>query len=326
MKFEFFIPASPVPAFFSQIAMFRRALDRLGGDYAGARVVAVFGDAEISEMPPDWARHLNRVETHWVSREDFAARGYFAQSSRRFDLITPDADLSVLCDADVLMLRPFDQNVLDLIGKDEVAGVIAHYHFGWSHTSGNPAQDWKTVAHEVLGSGIALDYAYTLAGIGKAEAPFYVNFGVVAGTPAGLKRVRAEMQRIEKQTEEMIDNYFSAQVAFALAVAQSKVTARALPMRYNFPNDERAEALFPAEAEAIIFLHYLRLDRFDRQKIFATPEAFQSFMELKLSGTNELLQDNIRMLTGGAYPFPPFAQALPTPRPSLLRRFADRWR
>jgi len=328
MKFEFLIPASPQPAFFSQIAMFRRALDHLGGDYAAARLVAVFGDADIHEVSADWVPFLDRVEVHWVTPEAFAERGYFAQGNRRFELISPDADLAVICDADILPMRPFDDELLRFVGKKAVAGVIAHYHFPWARRTGDAAGDWQKVAGEVLGHPIALEHRYTLADPAPIETPFYINFGVVAGTPSGLAAVWQDMSRIERQVEAVMGNYFSAQVAFALAVAASGVTTHALPMRYNFPNDQTAETAYVGELESIILLHYLRGDLFDRQKVFATEAAFKDFLGMDLTGANAALQDHVRLITGGAYPFArPGRQPAPMSPPtgwlrSLLARIA----
>lgn len=304
MKFEFLIPASPTPGFFSQLALFRLALDRLGGDYAAARVVAVFGDNVLAPVPREWRLAMDRIEIHWVEPALFVARSYLAQGNRRFDLISHDADLAVICDADTLMMAPFDTELLNIVGTRAVAGVIAHYHFPWERGTNEAVDDWQAISTEILGHRISLSHAYTLTGTGKIEAPFYVNFGFVAGTPAGLADVWEAMSAIEKRVEMVLGNYFASQVGLALAVAESGVASHALPMRYNFPNDPKAERFWPEEAKRVILMHYLRSDCFNRQDIFASPAAFDAFLALDLNETNKVFRDYVRTLTRGVYPFP----------------------
>ncbi len=128
MKLDFIIPASPIPAFFSQIAMFRRSLDRLGGFYRDARLVAVFGDSIRTPLPVAWRPHFERIDVAWADPAEFARSSYRAQGAYRFEVMRPDADIAILCDADTIMMRPFGREVLDIAGTDAIGGVIAHSH------------------------------------------------------------------------------------------------------------------------------------------------------------------------------------------------------
>jgi hypothetical protein len=62
----------------------------------------------------------------------------------------------------------------------------------------------------------------------------------------------------------------------------------------------------PEELNSVRAIHYLRTDRFDRHRIFASADAFAQFLELPLEGANRSLQDAVRRLflsvrrTGGA--------------------------
>ena len=99
------------------------------------------------------------------------------------------------------------------------------------------------------------------------------------------------------------DPYFSGQIALALAIAETGVRSCALPMRYNFANDERADARYPEELDTVCIFHYLRTDNFDRHKIFASPSAYHQFLELPLAGSNEVFQSYVSTLIGSEYPF-----------------------
>lgn len=305
MKLEFLIPASPTPAFFSQVAMFRLALDRLGGPYAGARVVCVFGDAEVCMVPAPWDIWMEREDIQWVPIADFERDGYLAQVYRRFDLLDTSADLAVLCDADVLPVRPFGSEVLSLIDEQAVGGVIAHSHFPWAKRTGTGAEDWPIFSQRIFGRSVETPFRYTLSKTATWGCPFYINFGFLVAPPQVLRRAYAEVIRLRGPVREMLDNYFEAQVAFALATSAAGLPVRALPMRYNFPNDPVADKIYPDELRQVSMMHYLRLAHFNRQEIFASADAFDLFLTLELDGSNRVFQDAVRSISGGTYPFVP---------------------
>jgi len=96
---------------------------------------------------------------------------------------------------------------------------------------------------------------------------------------------------------------FSGQVALTLAIADTGVRTGALPMRYNFPNDGSPEQLYPEELKQVAIVHYLRTTLFDRHEIFASPDAYASFLRLELSGANQVFRDAVEATLGTVYPF-----------------------
>jgi hypothetical protein len=74
-------------------------------------------------------------------------------------------------------------------------------------------------------------------------------------------------------------------------------------MRYNFPNDERAEAAYPDDAADIRTIHFLRTTVFDRQQVFVDSDAFDRYLALPLAGSNARMQARVREITAGRYPF-----------------------
>jgi hypothetical protein len=103
--------------------------------------------------------------------------------------------------------------------------------------------------------------------------------------------------------ERMRDADFSGQVALTLAVADAQVRTWALPMRYNFPNDPVAEAMYPGELEQVAIVHYLRTTDLDRHRLFTTPEEYAAFLELQLSGANRVFREAVTETFGTRYPF-----------------------
>jgi hypothetical protein len=303
-KIDFVIPASPNDAFFSQIAMFRLALDALGRPYSEARLVAVFGDTRITPLPDRWKPHFDKIDVEWADPGEFERIGYRAQSERRFEVFRPDADIVVSCDADTLLIRPLEPYVIAAARRGVLGGVIAHYHPWVEMTSGNPAADWSELSQATIGEEIDTFHHYTLMERGPiGNCPFYVNLGFLIGSPKSMNILYEGYKSIVDDVLTIFNNYFYEQITVPLAVAKHKIPTTALPMRYNFPNDRIADRKHWTEISQICLIHYLRTELFDRQKIFASGDGFEAFMRLQLSGSNRVFQDRVREITGGVYPF-----------------------
>jgi hypothetical protein len=304
LKIDFVIPASPNDAFFSQIAMFRLALDALGDAYREARLVAVFGDTRITPLPDRWRPHFEKIDVEWADPGEFERIGYRAQSERRYEVFRPDADVIVSCDADTLLIRPFEPEVIAAARHGILGGVIAHYHFPWVDTSGDPSADWSKLSRSTIGQEIELLYRYTLMEPESVQnCPFYINLGFLIGSPQSINVLYKSYKSIVDGVLTIVNNYFYEQITVPLAVAKHKIPTVALPMRYNFPNYPIADTKYLAEIKQIRLIHYLRTELFDRQKIFASGDAFEAFMKLELDGSNRIFQDRVHQITGGVYPF-----------------------
>lgn len=312
MKLDFLLCGSANDAFYSQFALFRASLDRLGGFYRQARVVAALGGDEILPVPACWSPHLERVEVVWADTSEHVCKGTYAQSDLRFELFRPDADLVFLCDADTVLLRALPHRFLTrATSAPALLGVIAHVPFPIDESARRPlisgmepARAWQALAQVVLGRRIRLRFEHTLPLTGSpVPCPFYVNYGFVAGTPAMLSALHRELRGLQPRVAQILGNDFYGQVSIALAVEKLNLPHRALPMRYNFPNDRRAERLFPREAQRIIVLHYLRRRSFDRHLFLADETGYRAFLSESLAGTDVVLRDHVTELFGVNYPF-----------------------
>jgi len=305
MKLEFLLCGSPTEGFFSQMSFFRLCLDRMGGAEAAARLVCVFGDHEVAEIPPRWQPYFDRIEVHWAHAPGAENPSHIQQHERRFDLLDPGADLSVLCDADVAVLAPVRPLAQSLMAEPALAGVIAHYHFPWEGREKQAARDWNELAQAVLGRDIARPYRYTLlAADAPPEAPFYINYGVFAGPPALLAKFHARDQLFRPRVAALLGSWWGPQVSLPLTCEDLNLPVRALQMRYNFPNDPIADQLYPDDMRNIVFLHYLRGGAFRRDQVFAQEPVFDAFLRASLEGSNAVFQRHVREVCGGRYPFP----------------------
>lgn len=315
-RLEFLLCGSPNDAFYSQMAFFRLSLDHLDEAHRSARVVAVFGGDDQPPLPARWEPFFERIEVVHASPEEFQRRRDFAANDLRFELIDADADLSCLCDADTVLIQPLPLELLDDVRRaPAILGVIAHFPFPISVESRNSAdaglytgmpQDlaWEKIGKAIIGRSPKRSTRYTLLeGEADDRCPFYINYGFLAGPPKLLGNLYHVVRDIQPRIANLLGSFFSGQVAIALAVEKSGLPWRALPIRFNFPNDPVADRLHPEEIDRVILLHYLRDALVNRHRVFADETAFETFLSSELGGSNGIFQDHVRRVTGGDFPF-----------------------
>ncbi|MGH1541883.1 MAG: hypothetical protein ACRBHB_15765 [Arenicella sp.] len=303
LKLDFIICGSPTDAFCSQIAFFRLCLDALGGKYRNARLVAVFGYETEAVLPIGWEPYFKNIEVDWVSAANAEEEDYNAQHYRRFELIRNDADFAIICDADIALLKPFCELLTTLREKPALAGGLAHFA---PYVSREPdiLIDWDGISQNVLGKTLNKDYQYSLVDpIESPMIPFYINYGVLIGSPSMLQEFYRNEQRIRPDVFAEMGPWWGPQVSLTLACFDANIPTKALQMRYNFPNDPIADKMYPEELEHIVFLHYLRTERFDRHSIFSTEDNFYDFINLELKDSELVLQKHVVQITKGVYPF-----------------------
>lgn len=307
-KICFHFPASPTDAFFSQIAMFKLSLDALGGVYKQADIIITFGDEQIRPIPDRWKFLLEKkVIINWAAPTEYLLKKYHAQGDAQWIYDHGNYDYVCIVDADVLIVRPIDDLLTNMLQDPAITGTIAHYPFP-TNTGENPQQVWQNLATHFIGKPIDFEYRYTLVEGEPLEStfcPFYINFGFILMSPEIIQTIRETYLDIRKNVAPLLKYpYFSAQVALALAVAANQIPTRAVGLKYNFPNDSNADHLHLNELNDVRLIHYLRTEKFDRQKIFTTKTEFEHFLSLDLTGSNKIFQDYIKNLTDGKYPFP----------------------
>ena len=312
---EFHIPANPTPSFFSQIGMFALSLRELGHPYSVAPIHVSLGHRERVPIPDAYglAQCRDQLRWHWVI-EKFARNSYFAQGENRFRVIG-DSELVCMCDADTLLVRPIDELLQELKARPAVAGVVVHTAPFPRTKERTIRQTWEHTAQMILERSIEFPCRYTLRKSADArdnETPFCPNFGFVIGSRELMRNLRHDLCDFRNKIITLFPalpgeqvpppHFFSAQIALALAIEKNRTPWRELPMRYNWPNDATADALYPGETSQIRVVHYLRRTQFKREGIFCEQESFEQFMQARFSDIgSQLLQERVRKLTGGIF-------------------------
>lgn len=297
MKLDFLICGAPTDAFLSQIAFFRLSLDNLGGCYKKARLVASFGDHSVQKIPKRWEHYFKNIDIEWSHPIGAVNLNYSAQHYHRFKVFRPDADMVIICDADTVLIRPFPELIKMCIQAPALFGVIAHYHM-------TTDKDWQEIANAVIEKPVKIKYKYTLEAVDSLpSAPFYINYGFLASTPSLLNKLYNKDIQLIDSIIEQVGPLWASQVSVALASEALNLPSYALPMRYNFPNDKKADKLYPNELDDIVLVHYLRNTNYNRHKIFSNEKEFNHFISLDLDGSDKVFQQHVLKLTDATYPF-----------------------
>jgi hypothetical protein len=307
-KVAFLIPASPTRSFLSQIAAFNTALSRLTWSRWQPSVLVCMGSGPDSRAVDEWRPHLRDVTIIFAPISHSESIPFFyAQIDGLFRWAPNDADVLVRMDADTLPIGDFEDVLDHVVDTASIAGVMAHFAFP-ARPGMSSREAWLRAADGLIGAPLDFRYSYSLTDVNAPEenriAPFYLNDGVVF-FPKSLFREFAEryLNLRPKLMDRLAYPYFSGQVALTLAVTEMGARTSALPMRYNFPNDELATRRFPEELENVKIFHYLRTDKFDRQLIFADAGNYQSFLNAPLTGSNKVFQQTVKRRIGPEFPF-----------------------
>ncbi len=280
---EFRIPVSPTRHFALMLSVLSRSIEKFGGLHR-PRIRAMIGASANQED----ACHILAA---WLAPEmlstildhaEFDDRSIHATSAKRLTLDT-DADVVVLMDADTVVCGNLSQLCRQIKASPVVSGVVAHVqpcsHAHWC------------LMHEKLGLRVSFPYRYTgwpymwnsdVASSDEITAPAYFNLGFVVFAREHLARIGAEYQACLDVAAQMLPKsrlMFQSQVALTLAIAKSGAGVSSIPMRYNFPNDYRLEALFPAELNQAKMIHLLRTTQgLNKHELYSSIESLERFV------------------------------------------------
>ena len=305
---NFLIPASASEAFAAQIAAFYSALISLRWTDWQPTVTVCFGEHFSTELHTTVFERFPQLK---YVNATFAEVGhpnawFYNQIDALYRFARRDADVYVRVDADVLPVG-YLEPILDLVSaSNSIAGTIAHYRFPDSRYRNRAA--WNAVATHLPGRSLSFDYCYSLTDVkqppDERASPFYLNDGCVFFSKSYFERfVPLYLQLRPRIMPQLELPYFAGQIALSLAAAQVELPRIALPLRFNFPNDESASIRYPEELADVRLFHYLREDEFSRSTIFNARESYEAFLQAPLSRTNSAFRDKVRSVLGESFPF-----------------------
>ena len=294
---EIRVPISPTPDFFRRVhflAASLQALEQTIGDYF--LVVCVGGDVEAVDLyrAQPWSKSYPII-WRWADRERFRRDSYW-ETSREIFRQPVEGRIVICADADVIFIRDFSELLQQLEAVPAIAGVIAH-----APPIRGPelAQLWPRLcqAYGVPVPPSIHEYTGWSFMTSDRMTPVYYNFGMVMIPAPLMAALSAEMEPADDFVNATVETFFRFQIALTLAIQKLDLPSRALPLRYNFPNDPGFDRKYPAELEQVRILHYLRCEIVHREKDFSELSGIESLVARQdLKGSNEVLRQTLARL------------------------------
>jgi hypothetical protein len=316
MKYELEIRTtiSPTPYFFRRIHYLAASLRTLRNPADHEIIVSVGGNAPRENLyrSQPWSNRYP-ILWRWVDPIAYTSRGYEATNCDRIWHMSR-ARFVMICDADVIFLRDFTELLNDMESSPAICGVMAHFPpfmpspplrgVGTERVSADaPASVyWQLLAQSFGIDNLALDYQYSGWGFlftcaQHQFAPAYFNGGMVIGPSDLMEKMFAFYPAAAEAVEQVMATYFLPQLARTLAIYRTGIPRKALPVRYNFPNDPLYDENYPDELSQVSVLHYLRKEIIDKDTDFANPESCARLIARSdLRGSNELLRARLAEL------------------------------
>ena len=296
-ELEVRVPISPTPDFFWRIHFMAASLRRLEASLGSyLLVVCVGGDVEPEDLyeTQPWSKEYPII-WRWADREKFRRYNYWETSQETFR--QPVRGRMVMCaDADVIFVRDFSGLLRELEEAPAITGVIAHA----PPIRGPELMDlWPRLCRSY---GVPVPpsiHEYTGWSFMTADrmTPVYYNFGMVLMPAQFMEVLNAEMEPANNFVHANLDTFFRFQIGLTLAIQKAGLPTRALPLRYNFPNDPQFDQKYPDELTQIRILHYLRCEIVHRERDFTDLRNIAGLIaRTDLASSNEILRETVAAL------------------------------
>jgi galactoside O-acetyltransferase len=260
---EIHVPISPTPSFFTMVACLAASVRAFAGDFSSVRLVVSVGEDcdpfDIAAAHPELAAF--DIEWRWVDRAAFREHSYFATGLKRWEHPF-ECDYVLMADADIVVVNSISDLVSKLPDARSVAGCIATFPPFMARKSGDDAVRWPELfAAAGLGEP---SYDHAIPGYarfyGKEHmntAPPYYNFGFVFGARDAMNAIRDSFESDYLIAADYMKTDLAAQAGLCLSIVRHKLTAIALPVRYNFWATEAYHEAFQDERRDLRVMHYL---------------------------------------------------------------------
>ncbi|HCA27636.1 MAG TPA: hypothetical protein DEP05_08385, partial [Betaproteobacteria bacterium] len=308
---EIHVPISPTDHFFTMIHFLAASLRAHGGALSSAPIiVTVGGDCEPADLysAQPWSRNYP-IKWVWLARSLYREKIYYATAVERFRHHF-ESDLVLMLDADMIVMRPFDDLVRQVALEKYFGGFIAHVSPFMMHNRQNPGQTAsnKEWWHQLFSPEPLTEHRYRFEHTGWKTmftdpdyrfCPPYFNLGFLIAPAEQMRKIGAVIDETMAQVDQTLTTIYKCQLALTLALCRLEIPVRPLAARYNYPNIDAFRSAYPQDFSDIRILHYLANDQIDKQRDFQSVEKTGYWLKTKrLTQTNRLLRNVLRPLYG----------------------------
>jgi hypothetical protein len=300
---EIHVPISPTPAFLTKVRYLAASLRRYGGALADSPMIVTVGDDERVDLERahPWSRQLG-IEWRWLDDELWRRYGIYATALQRF-CYEIDAPQALLLDADTLFLAPIDDLLEGVEESPAITGLLAHIS-PFLNCDVDGRELWQRIfrAAELGDAPLECEHSgwQTIEfDPDRRYCPPYFNLGVLLASREVLSAVAQTIYEEMETVRRVHETPFRCQIALTLAILRSGVRWRALPLRFNFPNDMQFLPRYAAELADVRIIHYLRDDELNRAQDLASVEGVGALLaRAELNPVNARLRDALQEVHG----------------------------
>jgi len=281
---EIHVPISPTPNFFTMVHYLAASLRLNGGALAASPIVVTVGeDCEPDDLTRrlPWSRRYP-IEWRWLDRDLYRRHIYYATALERFRLPFR-ARTVLLLDADVFFAGTFDDLLARIRAERALAGLVAHVTPFKTCPEHAPEDWWARIfaSAELAPPAFPCEHTgWPIAPAAEAErrCPPYFNLGMLLAPAAVMRAIGSVIYDEMAAVDRVLETPFRCQLALTLALVRLGIPWHAVPMRYNFPNDQPIAEHYDADLADVRLFHYLRVGSIDKARDFASPGAVAAML------------------------------------------------
>lgn len=246
-KVEVRIPISANEKFMRMLHYLVVSMEEFGGELLSQAhvVVSVSRDelvCDLSKKYP-WTQE-HSIEFRWIDEELFQRHEYDGTGLDRF-YVESDADIIIMCDADILVANSIDDIILKSHEEQKQLGFIAHASpFNTSGLSDIPSSDWWARVFKSANLPIP-ESTQKLTGVGliglRKNAdhdycpPYYFNYGFIISPRWHVEKMRGTFEQDIKNVDSVISTIMKSQIVNTLSYTRHNLNCGNLTINYNFP-------------------------------------------------------------------------------------------
>lgn len=300
------IPISPNLSFYSRILWIRKSLDSLGSPYNSAKLhISVSNEDNITEDKlissfDEFYLNRNRYEFYITDKNEFCNYSYGETAGLRY-LNIDNADVTIFCDSDIIFVNRIDDLIEDVLTKNGLYGVIAHYSPFIEHKK-TMEDYWNDISLKITKEKINLENRHSLNQTDKC--PAYYNNGFVIGDFDTWNKIKQpaynNFKEVFDELTGSIDSnnisvkFFTMQISLALILNKLKISTYSINEIYNCANQNDMLGLINNDIRNIRVIHYLRDNYYDRDFLFQNINSINSFIGLKnVDIISEVMQEKV---------------------------------
>lgn len=296
MQLHIHIPLLSTEKTLSQLAFYNYSLKAFEESKLKPTLKVFLNKPIQSDLMDKWGSALKGIQFL-----DCGEAGKFGHLDAAFFDIAAEADVIAFSRSQGFFTSAPDAVAEEVLAKNGIAGVVAFAPFPSKFA--NPQKAWDKIFEALSIDKPAYDYNYTHRP--KVKIPYYLNMGLVWASASMLREMSTKYQSYTDAVKPLLlDPFYSYQVGLSTLIAHHGIAHLALPLQFNYPNDDIPLATRDFDQRKLSFCHYFRDKAYNNESLLLNQETFYDFIyKAGLYRSDKVIQDAMKAVSEGIYPF-----------------------